>query len=121
MGSSGAQNVKPYRRRSARVARRLTIVLRWHDLEGNLREEVAETVLLSRHGGMLVCPARLKPDKEVYVWWPEREREAGARVVFLKIGAAEDLSELAFEFVDVGDFWEIEFPPDTAAREPPSH
>ena len=66
------EEVKAYTRRSTRLARRLSVVLRWHDLEGNCQEHSAETAALSRHGGLLVCRIRFKPGQEVYLWWPEQ-------------------------------------------------
>ncbi len=103
--------VKPYRRRGARVPRRLTIFLRWNDPHGDFHEEPGETVLLSRHGGSCRCQARLKAGEEVLLWWPGGEREARARIVFCQIGGTEGATVVAFEFGGAENFWEIDFPP----------
>ncbi len=106
------EEVKPYRRRGVRIAVRLTVLFRWEDRDGGFHEELAETVLLSRHGGLGLCHARFKVGEEVFVWWPEQQREARVRIVFRRIGAVADLTEVAFEFEGVDDFWGLNFPPD---------
>ncbi len=111
------EEVKPYRRRGARIALRLTVVFRWEDPGGGFHEELAETVLLSRHGGLGLCRARLKAGEEAFVWWPERQREARVRIVFRRIGAIADLTEVAFEFEGPDDFWQISFPSESAPWE----
>lgn len=115
MESPGKQEIKPFRRRSARIPRRLPIVLRWNTVEGDFREELAETLLLSRYGGLALGPARIKAGEEVFLWWPAGQREAVVRIVFRQIGGPERMAELAFEFVDVDNFWEVDFPADTSA------
>ncbi|MFQ5817497.1 MAG: hypothetical protein ACE5H2_06015 [Terriglobia bacterium] len=119
MGKPAAQGVKPYRRRYGRIARRLNVILRWRDLAGNSHEEAAETVVLSRHGGLLLCRTRFKPGEEAFLWWPERQRGAQMRIVYRRIGGTEGLVEAGFEFVDIENFWGIEFPPATAPWERP--
>lgn len=112
-----AADVRPYRRRSARLPRRYTIVLRWDDREGQSHEELAETELVSRHGGMLLSPTPLKPGDEILVSWPEKRREARARIIYREMGRVENLAELGFEFADSENFWEMEFPTDTSTWE----
>lgn len=107
--------VKPYRRRSARVPRRLKVVLRWVDPEGNLHEEPAETVLVSRYGGLMVSAMDFKPGDSFIFWWPERHRGAHAQILFSRVSETGGLIELGFKFLDVDDFWETEFPGDTAS------
>src|SRR3972149_4761917 len=65
------QEVKPYNRRSVRLVRRISLFLRWQDSEGNLREEVVETRLWSRYGGMVLAEVSLKPGTDVVPAWPE--------------------------------------------------
>jgi hypothetical protein len=113
------QEVKPYSRRAHRVARRLRLKLRWRDLQGISHEEQAETLSLSRYGGLLVTKVRLKAGENVFLWCPQRQRGAHARIVFRRLGARGNLAELGFEFLNVENFWGIDFPTDTALREPP--
>ncbi len=115
------EQIKPYKRRSARLPRRLLVSLRWRDLDGNWQEEPAETVLISKYGAMIVTPARLKAGEDAIVCWPEAGREAEARIVFREIRGAGELTEVGFEFVSEGDFWGIEFPSDTPLWELPGH
>ncbi len=113
--------VKPHRRRSARLARRVKVFLRWTDPEGTPHEEVAETVVLSRYGGLLLCPTSFKAGEDVSLWWPEQGRGARIRVVFREWGRTPDLAEVGFEFTEPMDFWGIEFPPDKPPWENPLH
>lgn len=115
------EQIRPYKRRSARLPRHLLVSLRWRDREGNWQEEPAETVLISKHGAMIVTPARLKPGEDATVFWPEAGREAEARIVFREIRGAGQLPELAFEFVSDQGFWGIEFPSDTPLWELQGH
>ncbi len=119
MAKTGPPEVKPYRRRSGRIARRLTVVLRWKDLDGNPHEDLAETVLLSRYGGLLVCSTRFKSGEEAYLWWPEKQRGSQVRVVYRRLGGSEDLVEVGFEFLDIENFWGIDFPPEKPPWERP--
>lgn len=104
------ERVKPYKRRSARLSRHFQVVLRWQDWDGNWREEPADTVLVTQHGGMATTAAKLKPGQDAIVRWPEANREAEARVVFRQLCSPESLSELGFEFLGSENFWGIEFP-----------
>jgi RNase P/RNase MRP subunit p29 len=108
-----AEQVKPYKRRSVRLPRNFAVSLRWQDLDGNWHEQLAETVLITKHGGMIMTPARLKPGADTIVSWPEAGREAEARIVFRQLRGADSLSELGFEFLSSENFWGIEFPTDT--------
>lgn len=112
------QEVKPYTRRSARLARRATLILRWKDLDGNAREEVAETRLWSRYGGMVLAETPLKPGTDIVLAWPEKGKETRARVVYRRLGGEKELVEVGFEFLEAGNFWEVEFPPDPKLWEP---
>ena len=112
-----AEQIKPYKRRSARLPRHFKVALRWQDLDGNWHEEPAETVLVTLHGGMIMTNAKLKPGEDAIMSWPEAGRQAEVRVVFRQLGGPHDLSELAFEFQSGENFWGIEFPPDNALWE----
>lgn len=112
------QQVQPYTRRSSRIAKQLAVVLRWRDRDGNPREELAETVMLSRHGGLLLSPTSFKPGEDLFLWWPQAEKGAGIRIVFRQLGSAENLAQLGFEFVGVENFWGIDFPSEVAWWEP---
>lgn len=103
--------IKPYKRRGDRVPRRLLVTLRWQGYQGFWHEEVAETVFLSRHGGTVLTPVRIKPGQSTYIRWPEVGREAEVRIVFSTLGGANSLSEIAFEFLNTDNFWGIDFPP----------
>jgi len=109
-----ADQIKPYRRRSGRLPRHFLVSLRWQDLDGNWHEEAAETGLITKHGGMIMTSAKLKPGADAIVSWPEAGREAEARIVFRQLHGKDSLSELGFEFLSNENFWGIEFPADTS-------
>lgn len=100
-------------RRSARVPRRLHVLIRRVERDRQQEEELAETVLIAQHGGLLMCRARFKLGERFYLWWPERRKGAHAKVVFRVVGGVGGLVEMGFEFEDTANFWETQFPPDT--------
>lgn len=95
-----------YTRRGNRLAKRLTVTLR--SAKAGAEEEVAETVVLSRKGGRLVCRARFKIGEELRLAWPEQNRAAPVRVVFRRLCGPGELTELGFEFLGSADFWRME-------------
>lgn len=118
--SEYTKQIAPYKRRSARLPRRLLVELRWQDYDGNWHEEPAETALLSKHGCMVLAPVRMKIGESAFLSWPEAGREAEAHIVFRKMGGAGSLSELGLEFLHTDNFWGIEFPSDTPLWEIPA-
>ncbi len=94
-------------RRSPRVPRRIELVLLWRDLEGNLHEESAETKLISRYGGLLLCPSRFKAGTKAVLLWPERQQQAEVKFVYCQLGTSGELTQAGFEFVGVDNFWRI--------------
>ncbi len=110
---------KAHGRRGCRIAIRLPLMLHWRAPQGTWREVPAETRMLSQHGCLLACSARITLHDEVMVWWLEKMRYTQARVVFRSV-SADDAVELALEFLDNGDFWGMDFsfgisPPETQA------
>jgi hypothetical protein len=77
--------------------------------------------MLSRHGCLITCSARIKYSDEVMVWWMEKGRYTQARVVFRSVSASDDSVEMALEFVGTDDFWEIDFSRATAMQHPSSN
>lgn len=98
-----------YTRRGARITKRLHVTLRATNVLPAL-PEMAETIALSRHGGLLVTRARLATGEDVHLWWPEAKRGAKARIVHRRISGTAGLLELGFEFIDESNFWQLEFP-----------
>ncbi len=100
-------------RRGRRIPLRVPIMLHWRECHGDWREVPAETRMLSRHGCLLACSARIKLHDEVMVWWLEKMRYAQARVVFRAVSAG-DAVEIALEFLDGQTFWDLDFSGDIA-------
>ena len=75
---------------------------------GAAQEELAETILLSRHGGVLVCRARFKAEQKIFLWSPDRRQGAYARIVSHRLRGTSGLLELGFEFQDTHDLWGID-------------
>lgn len=86
----------------------MPVVLHWRESQGVWQEIPAETKILSRHGCLLSCSARIKLTDEVNVWWMEKMRYAEARVVFRKL-STDGAVEIALEFLDNDDFWNRDF------------
>ncbi|MGZ4812942.1 MAG: PilZ domain-containing protein [Terriglobales bacterium] len=99
---------KARKRRGRRIPMRLPVMIHWREPQGTWREVPAETRMLSRHGCLVSCEARIKLSDEVMVWWLERGRYTQARVVFRKVSSDEAV-ELALEFVGMDDFWQMDF------------
>ncbi len=95
-------------RRGCRLAIGLPLMLHWREPQGAWREVPAQTRLLSRHGCLLACSARITLHDEVMVWWLEKNRYTQARVVFRSVAAGEEI-ELALEFLGNEDFWTMDF------------
>ena len=108
------EQAKKYVRRSGRITRRLALRLYWTDLDAQSQNAAAETITLSRHGGLLICGERMKLGQEFYLEWLEGSRGAHARVVSRVLGATGNLVELGFEFLVVQNFWDLDFPEDIA-------
>jgi hypothetical protein len=106
------EQAKKYVRRSGRITRRFALRLQWTDLDAQSQRAAAETITLSRHGGLLICGARMKLGQEFYLELLEGSRGAHARVVSRVLGVTGNLVELGFEFLDVQNFWELDFPED---------
>ncbi|HEU5404412.1 MAG TPA: PilZ domain-containing protein [Terriglobales bacterium] len=95
-------------RRSGRVPKRLLVTLRGKRKED--QDELAETVMLSRNGGLLACRARFKAGNHLELFWPEKKRHAEIEIVSSH-AAATGLLELGFQFLNPDfDFWELDFP-----------
>ena len=105
-------------RRGRRIAQRLPLMLHWREPQGAWRELPAETRMLSRHGCLLTCSARIKYSDEVMVWWMEKMRYAQAHVVFRSVSSADDSVVMALEFVEIDNFWEMDFSGGTALHHP---
>jgi hypothetical protein len=102
------RNVLGYVRRGGRVAMRLHVTLRGMTSAVSY-EELAETVILSRKGGLLVCRARFKIGEELLLHWPEKQRQAQVRVVFRRLSGTGELTELGITFLEHDkNFWELE-------------
>lgn len=97
-----------YTRTGGRIAKRVNVTLL--SILPRAEEQLAETVGLSRNGGLLICRARFRTGEELRLRWPERNRTAQIRIVFDRLCGAGELIELGFVFLDCDDFWQIEFP-----------
>jgi hypothetical protein len=96
-------------RRGHRIAHCVPLVIHWREPRGVWREIPAQTKILSAHGCLLDCAARIKLCDEVMVWWVEKNRCARARVVFRKLGGVDEPTEIALEFLDDQNFWDVDF------------
>lgn len=98
-----------YARRSSRVPHRTHLTIRSLEDANSSDEESADSVLVSRNGGLLVCSATYKQGENIYLWSPERKCGTRARVVFQQEWGATSRVEVGFEFLADEDFWKIDF------------
>ena len=98
-----------YARRSSRVPHRTHLTIRSLDDAGSHDEVPADTVLVSRNGGLLVCSATYKVGQLICLWSPEQKCSTRARVLFQQVWATGSLVEVGFEFLADEDFWKIDF------------
>ena len=103
------QKMLGYARRSSRVPYRAHLTIRAGEGDGPHQEEAADSVLVSRNGGLLVCRVAYNVGQEVYLWSPEQKCGARARVVFQHVWSAGGLVEVGVEFLADEDFWKIDF------------
>ncbi len=95
-------------RRSGRIPQRLLVTVRGKRKED--QDELAETITLSRNGGLLACRARFFVGNRLELFWPEKKRHAEIEIVSSQ-AAATGLLELGFQFQNPEfDFWELDFP-----------
>lgn len=95
-------------RRSGRVPQRLLVTLRGKRKED--QDELAETVMLSRNGGLLACRARFLVGNHLELFWPEKKRHAEIEIVSSRADA-NGLLELGFQFLNPDfDYWGLDFP-----------
>ncbi len=98
-----------YARRSTRAPYRTHLTIRSSEGAGG-EEQSADTVLVSRNGGLLVCRTRYTEGQKIYLWSPEQQRGTHARVVFQRVWSADGLVELGFEFLVDENFWGLDLP-----------
>ena len=99
---------KAHGRRGRRIPMRLPLMIHWREPQGAWREVPAQTKVLSKHGCLISCPARIKLSDEIMVWWLEKMHYTEARVVFRKVSADEAV-EIAVAFLGTDDFWGMDF------------
>jgi len=100
------QRLLGYTRRGQRRAQRLHITLRPVGSPES-EQEMAETVLISPHGGLMLSRAHHKLLDQVTIAWPERRKQADARIVYRRSAGPGGLCELGFTFEHVDNFWDL--------------
>ncbi|HET9742821.1 MAG TPA: PilZ domain-containing protein [Terriglobales bacterium] len=103
------QQLVTYTRRGVRLTKRVHVTLRPVGGAAFL-SEMAETIVLSQHGGLLITRAHFNLGDAVYLWYPQGKRGGQARIVHERMNGTGGLSELGFEFTDDRNFWRLEFP-----------
>lgn len=101
------------RRRSARLPRRIDLVLNWMDEGGRTRESFGQTRTLSQHGAAVSALAALPEKQRLQLRAPNMSRQAESRVVWSHPSSVPDRTDLGIEFVETIDFWGLPFPPES--------
>ena len=104
----------PSGRRSDRVSLTLLLEVSGKDSKGQEFKDSAKTLLISRHGAVVILERELSPDQQIHVRRQaasESQREGAVRVVN-QFGKQRDGYLYAVEIVDDSlDLWGIAFPP----------
>lgn len=97
-------------RRGERKQKRLHVTLRDTRGSGKALEEMAETVLLSRNGGLMICRAPFSVGDRLEMYWPDKKKTIEITIVFKRPCGTAELAELGFEFLDADyNFWGLDF------------
>jgi len=99
------------KRRSARIPRRMSVVLSWRDADGRPQQESAETEFLSRHGAMLLSFSELEPGQLLRVSVPDTGKKGVSRVVYVRAAPVGGRMEVGLEVLGAENIWEMDFPP----------
>lgn len=102
----------PRQRRSARIARRVAVMLNWQDDDGRQRHEAAETQDLSQYGAKVVLFSELRRGWLTRLLVPEVGREATSRVVWATPADLPGKEQLGLEVIGGENFWGLEFSSD---------
>lgn len=102
----------PRQRRSARIPRRVAVVLSWQDEAGRAQQEAAETQLLSRYGAQLLAFTELKAGQLVRMSVPDTGKEGLSRIVYTAAARVPGRVEVGVEVMGTDNIWGIPFPPD---------
>jgi hypothetical protein len=105
-----ARRIIGYTRRGARLPRQFNVMMQKSAQKGDVEGEMAQTILISRHGGLLVTRARFKADEAIYLWSPAHKKGSFATIVFRNIRGIDGLAEIGFRFNGDENFWGVDFP-----------
>lgn len=107
-------------RQSDRITLRIPVEVSWFGTGGVAETHVAQTLLVSRNGGVLRLPQKFVAGQEITLRRQsdgERAKTAHARIV-AEIDHESSGFLYAIHFLDPGtDFWEIGFPPPHKSEE----
>lgn len=113
-------SLSDHTRSGERLAKRYSIALS-KSRESDV-EQLAETIVISPSGGLLVCRGVLKNNDLFFLWWPQGKRGSEAKVVWRRQGEHAGLVEIGFQFENEQNslcasenFWGLDFPKDLEA------
>lgn len=100
-------------RQSDRVRFRMPVEVSWTGNDGTAIRQVAETMLVSRNGGVLRLDENLSPGQEIQMRRMEGDEVKSARArIMAEIDQVPDGTLYAIHIPDPRvDFWDIDFPP----------
>ena len=99
------------RRRSERVMLQMKVTVIAEDIERNLRQEEALTLVVNAHGGLLKMKMDVQLGQPMLLVNPQNRLEQSCRVVRID-DSSPDFFSVAFEFnAPNPKFWPVVFPP----------
>lgn len=99
-----------HQRRGIRLPERLFVRLYW-SAAGRVLDVPAETILLSRHGCMLLSQTLPPPSAALTLWWPDKQAGTDAKIVWRR-DEPNGWITAALEFGRDSNFWGINFEAD---------
>ena len=99
-----------HRRRSIRLPERLFVNLYWTE-GGRVSDSPAETILLSKHGCLLLSRKAPPMNSPLTLWWTEKKAGTDAHIVWRREGL-DGWVTAALEFGADTNFWGIDFEPE---------
>lgn len=113
MGMSNSMSDSTARRRSARVATRLKVVLSGVNAQSLSFEERTETIEVSKYGARIYTRQELKTGALLSLERPDADRASKFKVVYqAPVDPETGRRETGIEFVGVDGFWGVQFPPE---------
>ena len=108
----GASDQRVFRRRSARIVRRLPLFVSPTGAPATAEWEPVATLVISMHGGLIRSRQDFPVGTMLDIRMQNNQRFTRGRVVWTAAGDREFVFEVGFEILEPPGFWEFNFTED---------